>query len=168
MSKPLLSVCLLAFTLSACSPVLNHLPGVYTLEIQQGNIVEQDMIDQLKPHMTKRQVLYIMGSPMMKDIFHQSRWNYIYSDKISGEELVQKRITLVFNGDELVGMQGDLKPNAVPVVKPQPETTVNVPKRDLDRTLWEKVTSLFGLLRGDTKAVQEPENLKPKPSEPAY
>ncbi len=105
---------------------------------------------------------------MMKDIFHQSRWDYIYSDKISGEERVQKRITLVFNGDELVGMQGDLKPNAVPVVKLQPETTVNVPKRDLDKTLLEKVTSLFGLLRGDTKTIQDPENLKPKPSEPAY
>jgi outer membrane protein assembly factor BamE len=168
MSKPLFSVCLLALSLTACSTVLNHLPGVYSLEIQQGNIVEQDMIDQLKPHMNKRQVLYIMGSPMLKDVFHKSRWDYIYSDKVSGEDRVQKRITLVFNGDELAGMQGDLKPNGIPVVKPPKEMTVNVPKRDLDRTLLEKISGWFGFIRGDSKNEQDPENLKPKPSDPAY
>ncbi|MDD5271767.1 MAG: outer membrane protein assembly factor BamE [Methylovulum sp.] len=168
MSKPLFSVCLLSLTLASCSMVLNHLPRVYTLEIQQGNIVEQDMIDQLKPRMTKRQVLYIMGSPMLKNVFHESRWDYIYSDKISGQDKVQKRITLVFNGDELAGMQGDLKPSAVPVVKPPHEMTVNVPKRDLEKTLWEKITGLFGFMRGDSKTEKDPENLKPKPSEAPY
>ncbi len=148
--------------------VLNHLPGVYTLEVQQGNIVEQDMIDQLKPRMTKRQVLYIMGSPMLKNVFHESRWDYIYSDKVSGQDKVQKRITLVFNGDELAGMQGDLKPSAVTVVKPPREMTVNVPKRDLEKTLWEKITGLFGFMRGDSKTEKDPENLKPKPNEAPY
>ncbi len=168
MSKPLFSVCLLSLTLASCSTVLNHLPGVYTLEIQQGNIVEQDMIDQLKPHMNKRQVLYIMGSPMLKDVFHQSRWDYIYSDKVSGQDAVQKRISLVFSGDELAGIQGDLRPAAVPVIKPPRETTVIVPKRDLDRTLWEKFTGLFGFITGDSLQQKDPENLKPKPSDPAY
>lgn len=168
MSKPLFSVCLLSLTLASCSMVLNHLPGVYTLEIQQGNIVEQDMIDQLKPHMSKRQVLYIMGSPMLKNVFHQSRWDYIYADKVSGQDEVKKRVTLVFNGDELAGMQGDLKPGGgVPTIKAPKEQTINVPKRDLDKTLWEKITSVFGFMRsGGTD--KDPENLKPKPSEAPY
>jgi outer membrane protein assembly factor BamE len=165
MRKPLLSVCLLAFSLTACSTILNNLPGVYTLEIQQGNIIDQDMVDQLKPRMNKRQVLYIMGSPMLKDTFHQARWDYLYSDKISGQDTVQKRITLVFNGDDLAGIQGDLRPGAVPVIRQPKETTVVVPKRDLEKTLWEKLTGWFGY-GGNTSNI-DPDNLKPKASEPA-
>lgn len=163
MSKPFFSVFLLSLTLASCSTILNHLPGVYTLEIQQGNIVDQDMLNQLKPHMSKRQVLYIMGSPMLKNVFHQSRWDYIYSDKISGQDRVQKRITLVFNGDELVGMQGDLKPEANATTNSsQHEATVNVPKRDLDKTLWEKITGIFDFVRGNSPIQKDTDNVKPK------
>jgi len=166
MRKPLFSACLLALNLTACSTILNHVPGVYSLEIQQGNIIDQDMIDQLKPHMNKRQVLYIMGSPMLKDVFHKSRWDYIYSDKVSGQDPVQKKITLVFNGDELAGIYGDLKPSAVPTVKPPRETTVFVPKRNLDKTLWEKITGWFGF--GKSIANTDPDNLKPNQSDSSY
>lgn len=147
--------------LAACSTVLNNLPGVYSLEIQQGNIVDQAMVDQLKPGMNKRQVLYVMGSPMLMDTFHPKRWDYIYSDQISGKDRVQKNITLLFDNEQLVGIQGDLKPNAVPVTSAQNETTVDVPKRSLDRTLWEKISSLFSY-GSDSK---ESTNLKPKSSD---
>lgn len=126
----------------ACTTVMNNLPGVYTLEIQQGNIVNQDMVDQLRPNMSKRQVLYIMGSPMLVDVFHQTRWDYIYSDQPSGEDRVQKRISLYFENDQIVGIHGDFRPGSVPALKPSGETTVDVPKRDIERTLWEKITGL--------------------------
>jgi outer membrane protein assembly factor BamE len=131
-----------AFALAACSTVLNNLPGVYTLEIQQGNVVEQDMINQLKPGMSKKQVLYIMGSPMLMDVFHQKRWDYLYSKQLEGEPREQKRISLYFEGDILTGIQGDFKPDlqAAKVIK---ETTVEVPKRDLEETMWEKISGLF-------------------------
>jgi outer membrane protein assembly factor BamE len=125
------------------------LPGVYSLDIQQGNIVDQAMIDQLRPSMSKRQVLYIMGSPMLVDVFHQNRWDYIYSDQPSGEERQQKRMTLFFDNDQVVGIQGDFKPSAISAIKRTPEMTVNVPKRYLERTLWEKITGLFGLSGSD-------------------
>lgn len=159
MSKPFFSLSLLAsLTLVSCSTILNNLPGVYTLEIQQGNIVDQAMIDQLRPHMNKRQVLYIMGSPMLNDVFHQKRWDYIYSDQLSGEDRVQKRISLFFDNDQIVGIQGDLKPSAVPVIKPSAEVTVDVPKRDLEKTLWEKITGLVGYDDSD----DEPKTGEPK------
>ncbi|MDO9104419.1 MAG: outer membrane protein assembly factor BamE [Methylovulum sp.] len=162
MSKLLFSFCLLAsLSLASCSMVLNNLPGVYSLEIQQGNIVDQDMIDQLRPGMNKRQVLYIMGSPMLVDTFHQKRWDYVYSDQPKGEDRVQKRITLVFDHDQIIGIQGDLRPSAVPVSKSTNETTVDVPKRDLDRTLWEKITGLFGYDGGNSPSQKEPAALKP-------
>jgi len=132
----------IALNLTACSTVLNNLPGVYTLEIQQGNMVDQEMIDQLKPNMTKRQVLYIMGSPMLVDFFHQKRWDYLYSRQTEGEDHEQKRIALFFEGDILTGVQGDFKPD-LQAAKPVREVTVDVPPRDLEKTLWEKIVWLF-------------------------
>jgi len=54
-------------------------PGVYKIDIQQGNVVTQDMIDQLRPGMTRRQVRFIMGNPLLTDTFHADRWDYLYS-----------------------------------------------------------------------------------------
>ena len=140
--------CILAvaasLTLASCTTILTNLPGVYSVDVQQGNMVDQDMIDQLRPAMNKRQVLYIMGSPMLVDFFHQSRWDYLYSAQIEGGDRQQKRISLFFNNDQLTGIQGDFKPSAVPVVKVSEETTADVPKRDLEKTLWEMISGLFG------------------------
>ncbi len=166
MSKPFFYLSLLAgLSLTSCSTVLGHLPGVYTLEIQQGNIVEQAMIDQLRPGMNKRQVLYIMGSPMLTDVFHRDRWDYVYYDKSDDEEKVQKKLSLFFDNEQLVGVQGDMRPSAKPVIKTSGETTVDVPKRNLEKTMWEKITGVFGY--GDTPK-NEPENLKPAPIDPGY
>jgi len=148
MSKSFFFLTLLT-TLTSCSTVLSNLPGVYSLEIQQGNIIDQTMVNQLRPNMSKRQVLYIMGSPMLVDVFHQKRWDYIYSDKGADEDKAQKRISLFFENDQLSAIQGDIKPGTVPLVKPV-ETTVDVPKRDLEKTLWEKLTGLVGYDNDDT------------------
>lgn len=145
MRKPFFSLTLSAsLTLASCSTILNNLPGVYTLDVQQGNMVDQTMVDQLRPNMNKRQVLYIMGSPMLSDPFHQNRWDYIYSNQPGGEARLQKRITLLFTDDHIIGIQGDFRPSTLPVVKESGETTVDLPKRDLDKTLWEKITGMVG------------------------
>lgn len=82
---------LLATALTGCTTILENLPGVYKIDIQQGNIVDQKMVDQIRPNMTERQVLYILGSPMLIDTFHQKRWDYLYSNQPSGEDREQKR-----------------------------------------------------------------------------
>ncbi len=132
-----------SLTLTGCSSIMENLPGVYSLDIEQGNIINQEMVDQLRPNMTKRQVLYIMGSSMLVDVFHQQRWDYLYSDQPGGEARVQKRLSLFFNGDRLIGIQGDFHPSALPVITEPKEITVDVPKRNLEKTLWEKITALF-------------------------
>ena len=135
---------LASMTLASCTTILTNLPGVYSVDVQQGNIVDQPMIDQLRPSMSKRQVLYILGSPMLDDFFHQKRWDYLYSAQIDGGDRQQKRISLYFENDQLTGVQGDFKPSETPVIKTSDETTVDVPKRDLEKTLWEMITGLFG------------------------
>lgn len=130
-------------SLTGCQTILNNLPGVYSIDIEQGNMIDQSMVDQLRPNMTKRQVLYIMGSPMLADSFHERRWDYLYSDQPGGEARMQKRVSLYFNGDNLIGVQGDFRPSAQPTVKTSTEATVDVPKRDLDTTMSEKISSVF-------------------------
>ena len=162
MRKSLFSLSLLtSLTLVSCSTILNNLPGVYTLEIQQGNIIDQAMIDQLRPGMNKRQVLYIMGSPMLDDVFHKNRWDYLYSDQPGGEDRVQKRISLFFENDQITGIQGDFRPSAVPVIKTSGETTVDIPKRDLEKTLWEKITGLVGYDDLDAPSKTDEADAKP-------
>ena len=87
------------------------LPGVYKIDIQQGNVVTQDMIDQLRPGMTRRQVRFIMGNPLISDTFHPDRWDYLYSIQPGGGERQQERVSLVFDSkDQLVGLAGDFMP----------------------------------------------------------
>lgn len=86
-------------------------PGVYKIDIQQGNVVTQDMIDQLRPGMTRRQVRFIMGNPLITDTFHANRWDYLYSIQPGGGARQQERISLVFDAnDQLVGLSGDFIP----------------------------------------------------------
>ncbi|QXH56045.1 outer membrane protein assembly factor BamE [Pseudomonas maumuensis] len=86
-------------------------PGVYKIDIQQGNVVTQDMIDQLRPGMTRRQVRFIMGNPLLQDTFHTNRWDYLYSLQPGGGQRQQERMSIFFNeNDQLVNLSGDFMP----------------------------------------------------------
>ena len=115
--------------LSACSylpkisapklPRLSLFPGVYKIDIEQGNIVSQEMVDQLRPGMTKRQVEFLMGTPLLKNTFDQDRWDYLYSIQPGGKKRQQERLTVLFENDALVGFSG----NFLPTETNAPETT---------------------------------------------
>lgn len=144
--------------LVSCTTILENFPGVYKIDINQGNIVDQTMIDQIRPDMTERQVLYILGSPMLVDSFHQKRWDYLYSNQPSGEDRQQKKVSILFSEDNLVtGIQGDFKPSPAPVTKPSEETTVDVPKRDIEKTMWQKIKGLFGFDDIDDSPRKDPD-----------
>jgi len=129
--------------LSSCTTIATHFPGVYAIDVEQGNIIDQEMINQLRPNMNKRQVLYIMGSPMLTDAVHPERWDYIYSQQPGGEERVQKRISLYFKKDRLVAVKGDFRPSSIPAMRASNEEIVEVPRRVLEKTLFEKIAALF-------------------------
>jgi outer membrane protein assembly factor BamE len=116
----------------------------YTLDIHQGNIVTQEMVDQLKPGMTQRQVAFILGTPLLNDPFHDARWDYIYSTQASGGERVQRNLTVLFEQGELAGMQGDYRPGDRPDVDVSRDVTVSIPKIQREKSLWEKLRGLLG------------------------
>lgn len=143
MRKPLI-VITYAFALFLAGCSLEWLPFVYRLDIHQGNVVSQEMVDQLRPGMTKRQVAFIMGAPLLQDPFHDERWDYVYTNQPGGEPRVEKTISLVFTDDELAGLQGDFRPGNLPSIEMTKDATVDIPKIEREKTLWEKIRGLFG------------------------
>ncbi len=97
-------------TLCACGFV--GFPGVYKIDVEQGNIVTQEMADQLKPGMSRRQVRFILGTPLVEDTFNQDRWDYPYVKRNGNTILSESRITVVFDGDTLITVTGDYLPPA--------------------------------------------------------
>ncbi len=95
--------------LNGCSYL--KFPGVYRIAVQQGNIIDQKKVDQLKVGMSKRQVQFVMGSPLLNDAFHENRWDYIYQLRKGDETLRNRRFTLYFADDKLVRYEGDYEPN---------------------------------------------------------
>jgi len=83
--------------------------SVYKTDTQQGNVVTQEMVDKLKPGMTRSQVRFVLGTPLIIDQFHPDRWDYYYLFKKGNEVAAQaRRLTVLFKNDQLLGVQGDL------------------------------------------------------------
>ena len=100
-----------ALLLAACANKSDFkLPGVYRIDIQQGNIIEQAMLAKLKPGMDKSQVQFIMGTPSLVDPFHTNQWEYIYTFSKRGGPRKQRHITLHFEDDKLAYLDGDVGP----------------------------------------------------------
>ncbi|MEP0202244.1 MAG: outer membrane protein assembly factor BamE [Halioglobus sp.] len=103
-----LFITLLVLCLPACGFV--GFPGVYKINVEQGNLVDQDMVDQLKVGMSRRQVRFIMGTPLIEDTFNPDRWDYPYVLRNGDEILRQARVTVHFDGDKLTDVTGDVVP----------------------------------------------------------
>ena len=97
--------------LSGCNNIGSmDFPGVYKISIPQGNIITQEMVDQLRPGMTKRQVIFVMGTPLVRDPYHQDRWDYVYNFQPGGGERGQERLSVLFENDQLVSLSCDFEP----------------------------------------------------------
>jgi outer membrane protein assembly factor BamE len=122
--------------LAACSgdPVVNRLPFVYRIDVQQGNVITQEMVNQLRVGMTKRQVQFILGAPLLTDPFHADRWDYVYlydpgSDGTGGP--IEQRVTLGFADDRVKSITGTMEPNPQPDTVPSNrQITVVVPPQE--------------------------------------
>ena len=101
---------LVALPLAAgCNPL--QALSVYRMEIQQGNFVSQEAVSQLKLGMTKDQVRFVLGTPLVADIFHEDRWDYVYRrQRENSSQVEERRMSVFFEGDKLVRIEGDVMP----------------------------------------------------------
>ncbi|MDA9681580.1 outer membrane protein assembly factor BamE, partial [Luminiphilus sp.] len=86
-------------------------PGVYRINVEQGNVVNEEMVEKLRPGLNKRQVRYIMGTPLIEDSFHADRWDYRYLLRNGTETLMETRLTLWFDDDALARAEGPDAPD---------------------------------------------------------
>lgn len=108
-----------------CTACGTALPSVkpYKLDVQQGNVVTSKMLLQLRPGMTKSQVRFIMGTPLLQDSFHGNRWDYVYQLRENGKIIEQRRVILDFENELLKSVRGDVVPAGSDKAKAPEEAT---------------------------------------------
>ncbi len=74
-------------------------PGVYKINVQQGNIVTEDMLVRLKPGMTRKQVHFALGNPVIENVFDSSEENFLYTYQQAGGDIEYQRVTIYYNDD---------------------------------------------------------------------
>jgi outer membrane protein assembly factor BamE len=140
-----LSMAALLFV-TGCST--DKIPGIYRIDIQQGNNVTQAMLNELEPGMSKNQVAYVMGNPLLIDTFHPNRWDYLYSYKPGNGDREQRRVTVFFNDDgTLSHLEGDTRTVAkseIPEIIKE-DKNVLVPLTEHETGLFDGLLDMVGL-----------------------
>ncbi len=124
-------VLFVVFQLAGCS-MFSHF--LYRIDVQQGNVVTQEMVETLKPGMTKSQVRFVMGSPLIVDAFRENRWDYVYLFREKGELVEQMRLTIFFEDEQLTHIE-NFMPFSIDV--PEPEPDLEEPESDSESSQAE-------------------------------
>ena len=110
-TKPTKPCLVLIVLLAAGCSYIPTIPGTtpYKMEIQQGNFVTQEMISKLTLGMSREQVRFILGTPLVTDVFHADRWDYVFARRPQGGgPIEQRRFALFFEDSKLKRIEGDV------------------------------------------------------------
>lgn len=109
-------------TLCICTLFLTACVKPFQPDIQQGNIINNNDLKEIRYGMSKQEVLFLLGTPMVIDPFNESRWDYFYSKLNQRKRETDKRlITAMFDGDKLVSLQGDVDLSNIESLEPSIE-----------------------------------------------
>lgn len=150
-----LIILLSVLALSACSSDGGvRIPGLYRIDVQQGNVIDQVMIDRLRPGMDKHQVQFILGTPAIADPFHANQWVYFYSMSESGDTRQQRQVRIHFKDEKLAWIDGDVvSTGRIPEDALRQTKTVDVPLREKEGFFKRFLNALPFV--GDDEPVQE-------------
>lgn len=106
------AVMIFALLLVGCRdiPTLPAIATPYKMDVQQGNVVTQDMIAKLQPGMTRNQVRFALGTPLVVDPFRTDRWDYVFLYQKAGVVTEHRKIAVIFKDDKLFRIEGDVVP----------------------------------------------------------
>jgi outer membrane protein assembly factor BamE len=166
-----LALCATSLAISGCNTLqelgdavpdaLGSTPLLYQPTVQQGNVVTQEMVDKLKPGMNRRQVAYILGTPLLVDAFHQDRWDYVYTKEVGGGTDNKTHIALFFEDDILTRIEGDFRPEPKedPLADAE-ETVFTVPDNNKkDKGFFSRTMETIGLGSDDNQSVSTDDQL---------
>ena len=119
-----LAVVPILLLLAACSTdKVTEKLSPYKIDVQQGNVVTQEMVAKLKAGMTKSQVRFILGTPLITDVFHADRWDYVYRYQKAGKLKEERKLALFFEQDVLKRVEGDVVPASPAAEERKPPAT---------------------------------------------
>ncbi|MFT5032920.1 MAG: outer membrane protein assembly factor BamE [Bermanella sp.] len=119
MMKKAVALLAILAPLFACSTL--EFPGVYRLQIEQGNIVDEEMVKQLEPGMSTSQVEFILGTPLIRDSFSPNRWDYLHMVRRPDNSTEKQRLTIYFDEGVLSHYESTIKPTPVAEVMTEQE-----------------------------------------------
>jgi outer membrane protein assembly factor BamE (lipoprotein component of BamABCDE complex)/ketosteroid isomerase-like protein len=130
------------------------LPSVkpFKMEVQQGNVVTSKMLLQLRPGMTRSQVRYIMGTPLIVDSFRDNRWDYFYELRKEGKVIEKRRVILDFDKDSLASVRGDVIPSAE---NPEVKTIAETPQKKSDEAKDQSWTDRLKFWQSEENAAAD-------------
>ena len=99
----------LILVISGCSSLF---PGVYRIDIPQGNLIDEGKLAEVKTGMEPRQVRYLLGTPLVTDTFDQNRWDYFYSVRNGSKVDVTHHVSIIFAEGRVVEIKDQLQPKA--------------------------------------------------------
>jgi outer membrane protein assembly factor BamE len=131
--------------------MLSNLPFVYKMTVQQGNLITEEIVDRLELGMSRTQVRYLLGPPLLTDMFHSDRWDYPYTIRRGHRPPEERKLTLYFDGDALVRIQGEPQPdpNRLTNAEQTREMLVEVPDWQDNRGLLNKTLNAVGVKTQD-------------------
>ncbi|MEW9897373.1 outer membrane protein assembly factor BamE [Chitinivorax sp. PXF-14] len=147
--RKILIAATLGGVLSACS-VLTP----YKLDIQQGNYITEDMTAKLKVGMTRNQVRYVLGTPLLVDPFHANRWDYLYREVKDGKLSDSKSFAVYFEGDKAVKFEGETFPPQKGFI------AAPAPKSEREKTLEQ--ASQAASRKAQSEGAKAPDGSKPQ------
>lgn len=101
LSLPLIAAC-------SSTPDVTSMLSPYRIDVRQGNYVSQEMVAQLRPGMTRDQVRFALGTPLVADMFHANRWDYVYRFQPGSGEVQLRRLVVFFEDNKLARVGGDV------------------------------------------------------------
>jgi outer membrane protein assembly factor BamE len=162
-----------ALLLVSCGSARLSAPVVapYRIEIQQGNFVSQEMVSQLKLGMSKDQVRFVLGTPLITDSFHADRWDYVFRrQKSNSKELEQHKLAVFFEEGKLVRMDTDVTPAAgadaaaVKTPEAKPEAPAAKPVAPVAKPEAQKPAASGAVPQSKPAAQTAAEVVKPAPA----
>ena len=100
----------LIFVLTACGGTPFWLPKAHKIDIQQGNLLTGDQVNQVRPGLSREEVRSLLGEPVMNTGFGNDRWDYIYTRGEAGEHVNDSGLTVFFENDTVRDITHHAKP----------------------------------------------------------
>jgi outer membrane protein assembly factor BamE (lipoprotein component of BamABCDE complex) len=141
---------LILLLITGCSSIPSVL---YKIDVQQGNIITQEMVDKLKPSMTKSQVRFVLGTALIDDVFHTDRWDYVYRLVQHGNLVEEYKLTVFFEDDKLVRTVGDFS-NSLASISPKLIEPGKYPAREEKGTKLIPESVVSGEVQGEESSLK--------------